>query len=151
MIGMKKWYLVLIVLLSGCSATPAYVNSTSPQAASVDGDVVGLFRFIGGQAHVQIAEIDGIRTSGPSPFLVSPGTHEIGVVLNGDGKGAIMQVKESFKPNQKYKLTGDFSGITTRVRVLDVTDKNPILVSEHKEKQSIQPVNNTIVVPVIVR
>lgn len=130
---MKK-YLVLVALLSGCAVGPAYINSASPHAASVDGDIVGLFRFVGGQAHVQIAEIDGIRTSGAAPFLVSPGMHEIGVSMQGDGRTAIMRVKEGFKSQHKYKLSGDFSGITTRIRVLDITDKNAILVSEHKDK-----------------
>lgn len=142
------------LILTGCATSniPKYVApAESPSVAYIGGRTANPFRFFtGDDSHVSVQEIDGLATGGSNgSFAVVPGTHSIGLMINGAGyRSATGYVNVDVKPGRKYQFTAALIGISFGVKFSDVTDDEPVTVSEMRMMAGAsQPANVPVFIP----
>ncbi|QQZ30384.1 hypothetical protein HMY34_17375 [Thiothrix subterranea] len=144
--------ILFVAALTGCSSTPSHKDYIGKDAAIVEGSFAGLIGFLGGDAHARVQEIDGIRTpGGVTSFKVSPGVHELGLIIIGDRGTATTYIKPNLQPSKKYRVTGDMTGITAKIRLYDVTSDTQSLVTEERKEITPNAPQPMVIMPVIVK
>ncbi|CAI3805880.1 hypothetical protein [Rheinheimera sp. MM224] len=142
--------LTIATLLTGCASTPQYKNYQGADAACIEGDVANFIKFFSsGEAHVGIAEIDGVVADSMGKNCVSPGKHTFGLTANNNQKAVDGYVDLELESGKHYQLQANLVGISFAFKLVDISSKPEQIAHEFKlTANANMPVNY---VPVIIQ
>jgi hypothetical protein len=112
----------LLAFLIGCATGPTYENYAGQDAACVDGDTANFMGHLsGGEAHVFILEIDGVRTKPREPVCLSPGKHDLKIRTHAFQAILDHYLDFHFQAGRKYALRANYRENAFVIEVMDIT------------------------------
>jgi len=132
---MTRWIVLLFAgFFAGCATGPRYQNFSGSDAACIEGDLANFFKFFSeGEAHVHIAEVDGMQTASGT-VCVSPGEHKFGIAASNNYKNANEYFDLTLEAGKKYRMRANLVGISFAFKLMDITDGGEVEVAEYKVK-----------------